>query len=529
MRCGVGQPGEREAGEEHGEAGRDCARHADAGRFAEQPDPDGHAGHRGDRGDDRQRENGPAGLVCGLRQQHVTRPADDHGVDRPGGSDGSQAVARSVGERHRHDRRAGIRQPRRHGQQDRAAASRRPQADDGGRQRGAPGGGSGQGHRRKVVRLADRVTVTRRGQRQERRDGSDDRQRRGPDGPAERAPRPDAHDDHRDDELAGNHHLHGRQRPRPQRDRVRREPADLHRDTQQPQGLACQQEQQPGPPRRRPRRRRRLPLLQRRPGPIEDGGGQRGRDHHNHGHHARSDVSRRTIRKIPHSGVGLAPPHPEELGLLVTNPGRFGQRLRVPFRQFRNSRRNVAAMGNANANSWRYTARYGWNWRSARAISGALGSLALPMPPWFRVVARCLLTRIALQADAEGIWGSGAPPPAGAARLCGDGERLARRRRPASGATVRHFAPQARFVNLTGVSVGPEAGGPFGFAFEMLAGLTELIGWRRLGWLLGVAAAAAVLAVAAANLGTHSPAPIGVAVGALAAWTLRGLGRSTGR
>jgi hypothetical protein len=311
-------------------------------------------------------------------------------------------------------------------------------------------------------------------------------------------------------------------------------------------------------------------------------------------------------------------------------------------------------MGNANANSWRYTARYGWNWRSARAISGALGSLALPMPPWFRaVVARCLLTRIALQADAEGIWGSGAPPPAGAAgpspcpcpwkdvtdivvwdynhlRIIG----LARRgdaigggpaarpvasRAPAQSrpprrravlrhpsyaafiapdgspydaayvvtvngwcvnaarlqATVRHFAPHARFVNLSGVSVGPEAGGPFGFAFEMLAGLTELIGWRRLGWLLGVAAAAAVLAVAAANLGTHSQAPIGVAVGALAlavfgwraavvrrrrrrdahpetwlesgredgegsrltglrrgrlaAWTLRGLGRSTGR
>jgi len=34
-------------------------------------------------------------------------------------------------------------------------------------------------------------------------------------------------------------------------------------------------------------------------------------------------------------------------------------------------------MGNANAGGWRYTARYGWNWRSARAISGALGSLAL--------------------------------------------------------------------------------------------------------------------------------------------------------
>jgi hypothetical protein len=311
-------------------------------------------------------------------------------------------------------------------------------------------------------------------------------------------------------------------------------------------------------------------------------------------------------------------------------------------------------MGNGNANSWAYTARYGWNWRSARAISGALAGLALPMPPWFRaVLARCLLTRTALQADADGIWGSARPAPTPAAgpgpcpcpwkdvtdvvvwdynhlRIIGLARRgdaigggpaaravasrapaqsrpLRRRavlRHPsyaafiapdgspydaayvvtANGwcvdtarlqATVRHFAPHARFVNLSGVSVGTEAGGPFGFAFEMLAGLAELIGWRRFGWTLGTAAAAAVLALAAANLGTQSRAPIGVAVGAvalaafigravavrrrrrrfahpeawlesaredaagsrlsglgrgrLAAWTLRGLGRSTGR
>jgi hypothetical protein len=36
--------------------------------------------------------------------------------------------------------------------------------------------------------------------------------------------------------------------------------------------------------------------------------------------------------------------------------------------------------------------------------------------------------------------------------------------------------------------VAPESGGPFGFAFEVAAGLAELIGWRRLGWLPGVAA-----------------------------------------
>jgi len=309
-------------------------------------------------------------------------------------------------------------------------------------------------------------------------------------------------------------------------------------------------------------------------------------------------------------------------------------------------------MGNANASGWRYTARYGWNWRSARAISGALGSLALPMPPWFRaIVARCLLTRTALHVDADGIWGSAGAAPTGpggslpcpwkdvtdvviwdynhlriiglarrgdaigggpAARALASRaplpsrppRRRSFRRHPshtafiapdgspygaanvvtANGwcvdtarlqATVRHFAPHARFVNLSGVSVGPESGGPFGFVFEVLAGLAELIGWRRFGWLLGVAGAAAVLALSAVDLGAQSRAPIGVAVGAvalaafgwrsvavrrrkrrfahpeawlessredaegsplsglsrgrLAAWTLRGLGRSTGR
>ena len=81
--------------------------------------------------------------------------------------------------------------------------------------------------------------------------------------------------------------------------------------------------------------------------------------------------------------------------------------------------------------------------------------------------------------------------------------------------TVRHFAPRAQFVNLSGVNATPESGGPVEFAVEVIAGLFELIGWRRLGWLLGSAASAAVLAVAAANLGTQSHAPIGVTVGAL--------------
>ena len=248
-------------------------------------------------------------------------------------------------------------------------------------------------------------------------------------------------------------------------------------------------------------------------------------------------------------------------------------------------------MGNAKAGAWDYTARYGWNWRSARAISTALGSLALPKPPWFRmVVARCLLTRTALHADAQGIWGSAGPPPAGPAGPCpwtditdivvwqhdhlkiiglarhgdtvGGGpaaralkshpplqsrptRRRAFRRHPtypafiapdgspydagnvvtASGwcvdtarlqATVRHYAPHARFADLSGLSADPDSGGPFGFAVEVLAGLIELIGWRRLGWLLGVAVAAAVLGVAAASLGTRGDAPVGVTAGALA-------------
>src|ERR1700678_603261 len=287
--------------------------------------------------------------------------------------------------------------------------------------------------------------------------------------------------------------------------------------------------------------------------------------------------------------------HPEDPPIRggVSPPSSLTRGRPLSYRQFRNSRRNVAAMGNGNASGWRYTARYGWNWRSAPAISGALGSLALPMPPWFRaVVARCLLTRTALHADVEGIWGSGGSRPAGPAGRCacpwkdvtdvvvwdythlriiglarrgdalggGPAARALASRAPAQSrpprrrtvlrhpsyaafiapdgspygaanvltangwcvdksrlqATVRHFAPYARFVDLSGVSVGPEAGGRFGFAFEFVAGLAELVGWRRLGWLLGVAAAAAVLAVAAASLGTQGDAPIGVAVGAVA-------------
>jgi hypothetical protein len=248
-------------------------------------------------------------------------------------------------------------------------------------------------------------------------------------------------------------------------------------------------------------------------------------------------------------------------------------------------------MGNAQAGAWRYTARYGWNWRSARAISRATGSLALPMPPWLRtVVGRSLLTRTALHADAQGIWGSAVPLSAGPEGPCpwkdvaeivvwdydhlriiglarrGDtvgagpaaravasrapehsypARRRAFRRHPSYPAfiapdgspydignvvttngwcvdtarlqaTVRHFAPRAQFVNLSGLSAGPDSGGPLEFAVEVVAGLLELIGWRRLGWLLGAAASAAVLAVAAANLGTQSHAPIGVTVGALA-------------
>jgi hypothetical protein len=247
-------------------------------------------------------------------------------------------------------------------------------------------------------------------------------------------------------------------------------------------------------------------------------------------------------------------------------------------------------MGNAHAGAWRYTASYGWNWRSARALGSALGSLALPMPSWLRmVVARSVFTRTALQADAAGIRGSAGPTLAGpsgpgpgpcpwaditdivvwnydhlriiglvrrgdvvgggpaalASRPPPQSQRVRRRafrRHPSFPAfiapdgspyeagnvvttngwcvdiaqlqaTVRHFAPRARFVDLSGFSTAPEAGP---FVFEVFAGVLELIGWRRIGWLLGAAASAAVLALAAASLGTEGYAPVGVAVGAAA-------------
>jgi hypothetical protein len=245
-------------------------------------------------------------------------------------------------------------------------------------------------------------------------------------------------------------------------------------------------------------------------------------------------------------------------------------------------------VGNAHGGPWHYTARYTWNWRSARAIGKALGGLALPMPPWFRaVVARCLVTRTALHADAHGIWGSANASPdacpwkevaevvvwqydglrvvgvahradalAGNPATVGPGakplpshapqqptRRRTFRRHPSYPAfiapdgspygvgnvlttngwcvdvrrlqaTVTHFAPRARFVDLSTLNAGEREGGPV----EIIEGLLELIGWRRLGWLLGVAASIAVLAIAATNMTTaHSPAaPVGVVVGALA-------------
>ena len=176
-------------------------------------------------------------------------------------------------------------------------------ARDGGQRRGGARHGGPDGDRservvRQVAVLAATVTG-RRGQHQERRDGRDDRERRGPRPPAQRPTRPDAHDQHGDDQFRGHQHLHGRQRSRPERDRVRREPADLRGDAEQPQRLACQQQQQPWPSRRRLRRRGCLALLYRRPRPVERGRGQRAHDHHDHEHHARSDTSRKPSRKFP--------------------------------------------------------------------------------------------------------------------------------------------------------------------------------------------------------------------------------------
>jgi hypothetical protein len=246
-------------------------------------------------------------------------------------------------------------------------------------------------------------------------------------------------------------------------------------------------------------------------------------------------------------------------------------------------------MTRATAGSWRYTAGYGWNWRSARAVSHALGSLARPLPPWFRLlVARGALARTALRADARGIQGSAGLRPGGPAGPCPWDDvtnivvwefhhlkivGLARRGDPAAGGSaaralasrpsgqartvrhrafrrhpaypafigpdgapydaanvltangwcvdparlrevVRHYAPRARFVDLSGVGAELESGVPFGL--EVVAGLLELVGWRRLGWLLGVAAAAVVVALAAARLGSSGLDPAALAAGALA-------------
>ena len=73
------------------------------------------------------------GLIGGLRQQDVTRSGRGQCVQGPGGGQRCQAVAGHVGERHGHHRRAGIRQPRGHGQEDRAPASGRTQARGGDR------------------------------------------------------------------------------------------------------------------------------------------------------------------------------------------------------------------------------------------------------------------------------------------------------------------------------------------------------------------------------------------------------------
>ena len=211
-------------------------------------------------------------------------------------------MARHVGERHGDHRRAGIGETRRDGEQHRAAPARGAQSGGRGHQRAAAGHDGAQGRRDVVVRVAGRVMVPGRGHREERGDGQHHGQRRDPGRPAERAARPDAHDDHRDDELPRHQHLHGRQRARPQRDRVRREPADLGGDPQQPQGLAGQQEQQPGPSGRRLRRSGRLPLLHRGPGPVKDGGGQRGHDHQGHG------TTLEAMHRVRPSG--LSPIHP---------------------------------------------------------------------------------------------------------------------------------------------------------------------------------------------------------------------------
>jgi hypothetical protein len=244
------------------------------GRLAEQEVASGQAGRRRDHGDDGQRDHRPARLVSGLRQQQRARTAQHQGVGRPGASHGGQPAADHVRERHGHDGYPGIGQPGGHGQQRRTAAAGGSEAGSGERHRA--GGQTGGGQPGMPGHTGD--TSGGLGQRDEGGDADDDGQDRCPGGPAQPAIRPQPDRGHAEQQRRGNQHLHDRQRPGAQRDRVGDESAELDAEAKKPPGALHQQQEQPGPARRLAGRRGGLALLQRRAGSVENGRGQRPHD-----------------------------------------------------------------------------------------------------------------------------------------------------------------------------------------------------------------------------------------------------------
>ena len=293
-RSGPGEDGEGHAGDKYRDASASAAGQAHPRRLAEEADADGHARHRDDRRDQRQRDQRPASLVGGLREQDVRDAGHDHGVGRPGRHDGGHAVADDMSERHSHDRRARVAGARRHRQQDRPAVPGRAQPGQGQRRRGAPEDDRrDQGQAWQAMALAVGM-ATRRGQEEECGDAGDHGQRGRRRRRVQPPSRPDLHEHDGDDELGRDQHLHGVQRPAPQRDRVHREPGELRGEAEQPQRIARQVPEQRELARRLLRHALRLTLLNRRRRTVQAGGRQAGRDHHHHVVNARRDAARPT-------------------------------------------------------------------------------------------------------------------------------------------------------------------------------------------------------------------------------------------
>jgi hypothetical protein len=176
-RGGPGEDGEGHAGDKYRDTSANAAGQAHPRRLAEKADANGHARHRDERRDQRQRDQRPAGLVGGLREQDVRDAGHDHGVGRPGRHDTGQAVANDMSERHRHHRRARVAGACRQRQQDHPAVPGRAQPGQDERRRGDPEDDRRyQGKAWHPMALAVGM-ATRRSQEEECGDAGDHRQR----------------------------------------------------------------------------------------------------------------------------------------------------------------------------------------------------------------------------------------------------------------------------------------------------------------------------------------------------------------